>query len=76
MKPLDQLSSLACRAFFVIAFALLALAALQWLANRGGTALMWPWYEAGRLLEFSAIFMIFVVAILLRQIRDGLKTGP
>jgi hypothetical protein len=38
-----------------------------------GYTILQQTYKPGRLLEFAAIFLIFVIALLLRQVRDALK---
>jgi hypothetical protein len=70
---LEKLYSLISRLFFVSAFVLLALAALERVANLMNLTFLRGTYTAGRLLEFSAILAIFVVVLLLRQIRELLK---
>lgn len=73
---LDRLTSLACRAAFLGAFALLGLAILERGANLlGYTILGVGSYAPGRLIEFSGILLIFVIALLLRQTREILKRG-
>lgn len=61
------------RALFIIAFGMLAMAIAEALANAFGYTIMRGTYSAGRLLELASAFLIFVVALLLRQIRDQLK---
>ena len=68
---LDKLSAVAVRVFFWIAFTLLALAVAE-IASRACGYTFLRWREPGRLLEYAVFFLIFVVAILLRQIRDRL----
>ena len=65
--------SLISRAFFVVAFALLVVAILDWVMRLFGYTLAWLPYQPGRLLEFAGIMLIFVVAMLLRQIRDAVQ---
>lgn len=67
---LDALSALAVRIFFGVAFALLALATWEVAANAVGYTVLRGAYRPGRLLDYAVILLIFVVAILLRQIRD------
>jgi hypothetical protein len=54
------------RPFFVAAFVLLVVAIVE----RAVTA---ETYSPGRLLEIAAMLMIFVIAMLLRQVRDELR---
>jgi hypothetical protein len=58
-----------------LAFALLALAVCEALANNFGYTITRGAYTAGRLLEFAAVFLLFVVTLLLRQIRGQSKPG-
>jgi len=66
----------AIRVFFIIAFGLLAIVVSEVVANAFGyTITLRSSYTAGRLLEFATVFLVFAVALLLRQIRDQLKRG-
>ncbi len=69
----DKLSSVVSRIFFVCAFLLLFLAFLDKILGLFGWQLSQLPYEAGRLLEFAAILLIFVIALILRQMRELLK---
>jgi hypothetical protein len=66
----DKLSSLFSRVFFVVSFLLLMLAVVEKIANVAGYTIMRS-YSAPRLLELSATMMIFVIALLLRQVREA-----
>jgi hypothetical protein len=70
----DRYYSLVSRLFFTVATLLLMVALLDWFIGWFGYYLTWVPYEPGRLLEFAAILMIFVIALLLRQIRDTLRS--
>lgn len=70
---LDKLASAVCRFFFAIAFLLLAAAVAERLANQTGYTILGGMYGAGRLLEFAGVSLLFVIALLLRQVRDQLK---
>ena len=71
---LEQLNSIVCRIFFFGSFLLLGIAALEWVLNRlGYTVLQAINYTPARLLEFTTILLMFVLAILLRQIREEVK---
>jgi hypothetical protein len=72
---IDKLTSILSRLFFAVAFILLAIAVIDRVLNFFGWYLSWTNYRAGRLFEFSAMLMIFVIVLLLRQIREKLK-GP
>lgn len=70
---LERLQSLVTRLFFGGAFVLMALALTKGIVKRLGGGML-GFYEPGRLLEFSAILLIVVIAILLRQIREQLAS--
>ena len=75
---MEKVLSSAMRVLFVIAFGLLAIAVAEALANALGYAITrssYGNYTAGRLLEFATMLLVFVVTLLLRQIRDQLKGG-
>ena len=61
------------RLFFFVALILLLVAVWDWVLHLFGYSLSFLPYQPGRLFEFSAILVIFVIAVLLRQIRDALK---
>lgn len=63
------------RAVFIAATLTMALAFAEAFARLFGRSLIAWTYSAGRLLELSAILLIFVVVQLLRQIRDQLRAG-
>lgn len=58
---------------FILAMFLLFVAFLDWILRLFGWTLSLVPYQPGRLLELSSFFMIFVIAVLLKQIRDGSK---
>ncbi len=70
---LDKYNSIANRVLFFGGVALLGLAILEGLVNLFGYTILRGGYSAGRLLEFAAILGIFVIALLLRQVRETLK---
>ena len=70
---IDRLTSTVCRLFFLGAFVLLALAVAERLANASGYTFVGGLYQGGRLLEFGALLLVFVIALLLRQVRDELR---
>jgi hypothetical protein len=72
---LNRLASLLNHVFAVVAFLLLALGVVEWVANVLGYTILHQAYTAGRLVEFAAIFAIFVVALLLRQLREEIRKG-
>lgn len=65
--------SLFSRLLFIGAFALLALSLLEGAVRQMGYTILRDSFSPSRLLEYAAILMIFVVALLLRQIRDRVK---
>jgi hypothetical protein len=73
----DKLTSLVSRVFFFGAFLFLILALIEKLVNlRTYTILGANSSWAGRperLLEFGVILIVFVIALMLRQIREELK---
>ncbi len=70
---LDKLSSVFSRVFFLVAILLLGLAVIEKIVNMSGYTIMRV-YDPQRLLELAATMMVFVIALLLRQIREGVKT--
>ena len=69
----ERLNSLACRLGFFGAFFVAALAVLERVINEFGYTILRGSYAPGRLLEFAGILLIFVVALLLRQVRELLR---
>ena len=63
------------RTLFIIASAMIAVAFLERIGEFFGFSILGEMYEAGRLLELAATLLVFVIAVLLRQIRDELRTG-
>ena len=70
---MDDLSSLISRLVFVVASACATLAITERAMHALGYTILRGSITAGRLLEVSAILVIFVIAVLLRQIRDQLR---
>lgn len=70
---MERLNSFVSRLFFFAAFVLLAIAILDRVLNLFGYTILGGEYTSGRILEFSAIMLVVVIALLLRQIREGLK---
>ena len=71
---LDKISSLLSRLFFVFAMALLIVAFWDRLIRLFGWSISGFYYDPGRIFEFAAMMMVFVIALLLRQIREQLKS--
>ena len=65
--------SLISRALFAISFVFLVAAVIEKMANVSGYTLIGEHYTPGRMLEFAAIMLLFVIVLLLRSIRDELK---
>jgi len=71
---LEKLNSIGYRILFFGSFLLLAVAVLEFGLNWFGyTVLQAIGYTAGRLLQLAAVLLTFVLALLLRQVRDELK---
>jgi len=70
---MEKLNSMGSRLFFITALVLLAIAVLERAAHLLGYTILQGAYTAGRMLEFSALLVTFVIALLLRQIREELK---
>ncbi len=72
---IDKYISIANRLLFFGGFALVSLAILEALVRIFGYTILRGSYTSGRLLEFAAILGIFVIALLLRQVREALRNG-
>ena len=59
------------RSLFLVALVILAVGFVELAANLFGSSVLSGGYTAGRMIEVSAALVIFVIAVLLRQIRDG-----
>ena len=68
-------NSAVCRVFFSAAFLLVVIALTDRLLNFFGYTILTGGYTSGRVLEFAGLMLIVVIALLLRQIREGLKPG-
>ena len=62
------------RLFFFLALGLLGVGIIEFLLNFLDYTILRGAYSAGRLIELSAVLLIFVITVLLRQIRDGAST--
>ena len=67
---LTSLIQLLSRLFFVAALGILGIALLEMLLNLFDYTVLRGQYSPGRLIELSAALLVFVIAVLLRQIRD------
>jgi len=72
---MDDRLSLISRTLFAVALLCAGLAIAERIAFAGGYTLLRGTLTGGRLLEIAAILTIFVIALLLRQIRDLLRPG-
>ena len=63
------------RIVFIIASLGIVVGFLEWIGGFVGFSVTGGMYTAGRLLELSAALLVFVIAVLLRQIRDELRSG-
>ena len=72
MRPLASFIS---RILFIVSLAMVALAFVERVVNLFDFTLLRGTYTSSRLLELAAILMVFVIVILLRQIRDSLRKG-
>jgi ABC-type proline/glycine betaine transport system permease subunit len=70
---MDKILALIYRIGFVMAFAVAALAVAEGFVQLLGHTITQGTYGAGRLFELSGILMIFVIALLLRDIRDDAR---
>ena len=61
------------RTLFLIAAAMFVIAICEWVLQWFGYTLTWVPYSPGRLLELAAMMAVFVIMLLLRQIRDTLR---
>jgi len=75
MMNIDKLSSLMSRVFFAASLLFLALAVVEKIANLSRQTILRN-YTPDKLLEVAATMMIFVIALLLRQIREEGRAGP
>ena len=69
----EKLSHYGSRTFFVAALILFVVAVVEWVLSMLGVMGPRGGYMPGRLVEFAAMFMVPVITVLLRQIRDELR---
>ena len=67
------LTSLICRVLFLVSFVLAGLALWEKLANLAGYTVLRSSMGAGRLLEIAGISLLFVIALVLREISHSLR---
>ncbi len=68
-----QLTSIMCRLLLMVAFLLAGLSGWEKLAQLFGYTILRDSYQPWRLLEFSAIALLFVIALQLREIKMSLR---
>ena len=74
---MKQLSSHASRILFGVAVALAIGSVLEKAANlMGYTLTLMAGFTPSRLLELTAVALLFVIAIQLRELRHGTSAGP
>lgn len=61
------------RTLFFVAFLTLFIAFVEYFANILGLTIFREAYTPGRLVELAGALLLFVITILLRQIRDMLR---
>ena len=72
---MNQMISVANRIFFAGAFILAGLAVWEKLANLMGLTLLRGYYDPARLLELSAVALLFVIALQLRELKKTSGTS-
>lgn len=72
---LEQMNSITCRILFFGSFLLLAIAVLEHVVNQFGytIAIVQATHTPGQLLEWSTVLLMFLFALLLRQVREEVK---
>ena len=69
----DRMTSFVARAFTAIAFTFLAISVIEKTLNMLGVSIPGIPYSPRPWLEFAVMLQIFVIPLLLRQIREQLK---
>ncbi len=69
----DKYYSLISRFLFLLAAVMFIVAVCEWVLQWFGYTFTWLPYEPGRLFELGAVMAVFVITLLLRQIRDILR---
>ena len=70
---INTLSVYLYKVLFSISIIIFVLAGLEWILNLFNYTFSFIPYAPFRLLEFGVIFILFTIALLLRQIRDVLN---
>jgi len=69
---LESMNSVVCRVFFGVAFLLLTAGVVEKAANVAGYTLIGGELAPSRVLQWAGLLLVFVIAVLLRQIRERL----
>ncbi len=70
---IDKLIIIAYRVMFVLAIIVTGMAVWDKIIMQFGYRLSWVPYGPAKMLEISSILVLFIIALLLRQIRDILQ---
>ena len=70
---MQRLTSILCRILFVVSFVLAGLGVLERPARLFGYTVLRGAYNPWRLLEYSAVVILFVMALQLREIKMALR---
>jgi len=70
---IKQLSSIISRILFIASFLIVGITIWEKLANRIGFTLTRGYFTNWELLEFSALALIFLIALQLREIKISLE---
>jgi len=70
---IKQITSLISRILFIASFIIAGIAIWEKVANTMGLTLTRGYYSNWQLLEFSAIALLFVIAIQLREIKISIE---
>ena len=71
----ERVSSLVSRTFVIVSFGLLVAAVLEKLCNSVGYTFLRGLVPSSHLLEYAVVLLMFVVALVLRQVRNRLHTS-
>ena len=71
---ITQITSLISRILFIASFIIAGIAVWEKLANMMGLTLMRGYYTNWQLFEFSAVALLFVIALQLREIKISIDT--
>jgi hypothetical protein len=72
---LATVSNFTSRTFSLVSFGLLTLAVVEKLCNVNGYTLVKGSVAPQRMVEYAAVLLMFVLATLLRDVRDNLLKG-